>query len=195
MAGVDVSLGQLRDYFKGIYDAIATGGAAKKNTGLQIAGTDGTNAQIIRTNANGEALVQLSGSNVQESQAIPTKNSYKDIAMRAYDNIINKVGAENIQCLLPMWETGGTIVKDLLRGNDIQFDIIGATLNQPSTPNYGLKFDGVNDYAIFKAEVETTVQDGLISLDGASKKFAQKLSPKTSLSVGMINLWLQKTGT
>lgn len=61
----NVSLGTIRDYLKGVYDAVALGDAAKKTTGLQIAGTDGTNAQIIRTNANGEATVQLSGRNVE----------------------------------------------------------------------------------------------------------------------------------
>lgn len=57
----NILLGTLRDYWKGVYDAIATGGSAKKATGLQVAGSDGTNAQIIKTNADGEVLTQLSG--------------------------------------------------------------------------------------------------------------------------------------
>ncbi len=61
----NVSLGTIRDYLKGVYDAVALGDAAKKTTGLQIAGTDGTNARIIRTNANGEVLTQLSGSKME----------------------------------------------------------------------------------------------------------------------------------
>lgn len=58
----NVSLGTLRDYWKAVSDAIATAGAAKKATGLQMAGSDGTNAQVLKTTEDGEAIVQLSGS-------------------------------------------------------------------------------------------------------------------------------------
>lgn len=64
----NILLGTLRDYWKGVYDAIATGGSAKKATGLQVAGSDGTNAQIIKTNADGEVLTQLSGSKLTEQK-------------------------------------------------------------------------------------------------------------------------------
>ncbi len=117
MAGVDVSLGQLRDYFKGIYDAIATGGAAKKNTGLQIAGTDGTNAQIIRTNANGEALVQLSGSIVATKGVRRVGNLANGVSEifleRNKETIIHNlivsysIGHWQFR-MLPYWWDGGT---------------------------------------------------------------------------------------
>lgn len=58
----NVTLGTLRDYWKGVYDAIATGGAAKKATGMQIAGSDGTNARIVKTKDDGTLLAELSGS-------------------------------------------------------------------------------------------------------------------------------------
>jgi hypothetical protein len=58
----DVTLGMLRDYWKALSDIIKTGGAATGTKGLQVAGSDGTNAQILKTNANGELLTTLTGS-------------------------------------------------------------------------------------------------------------------------------------
>lgn len=58
----NVTLGTLRDYWKALSDIIKTGGAATGTAGLQVAGSDGTNAQILKTNANGELLTTLTGS-------------------------------------------------------------------------------------------------------------------------------------
>ena len=58
----NVTLGTLRDYWKALSDIIKTGGAATGTAGLQVAGSDGTNAQILKTNANGELITTLSGS-------------------------------------------------------------------------------------------------------------------------------------
>lgn len=58
----NVTLGTLRDYWKALSDIIKTGGAATGTEGLQVAGSDGTNAQILKTNANGELLTTLTGS-------------------------------------------------------------------------------------------------------------------------------------
>lgn len=61
----NVTLGTLRDYWKALSDIIKTGGAATGTAGLQVAGSDGTNAQILKTNANGELLTTLTGSNME----------------------------------------------------------------------------------------------------------------------------------
>ena len=58
----NVTLGTLRDYWKALSDIIKTGGAATGTAGLQVAGSDGTNAQILKTNADGELITTLSGS-------------------------------------------------------------------------------------------------------------------------------------
>ncbi len=60
----NVTLGTLRDYWKALSDIIKTGGAATGTKGLQVAGSDGTNAQILKTNADGELITTLSGSNL-----------------------------------------------------------------------------------------------------------------------------------
>ena len=52
----NVTLGTLRDDWKALSDIIKTGGAATGTAGLQVAGSDGTNAQILKTNANGNLL-------------------------------------------------------------------------------------------------------------------------------------------
>jgi hypothetical protein len=61
----NVTLGTLRDYWKALSDIIKTGGAATGTKGLQVAGSDGTNAQILKTNANGELLTTLTGSSLE----------------------------------------------------------------------------------------------------------------------------------
>ena len=58
----NVTLGTLRDYWKALSDIIKTKGAATGTKGLQVAGSDGTNAQILKTNADGELITTLSGS-------------------------------------------------------------------------------------------------------------------------------------
>ncbi len=89
----NVSLGTIRDYLKGVYDAVALGDAAKKTTGLQIAGTDGTNARIIRTNANGEVLTQLSGSNMElYGVAIEDRPDANTVAVGATFTIVDDTG-------------------------------------------------------------------------------------------------------
>jgi len=62
----NVTLGTLRDYWKALSDIIKTGGAATGTAGLQVAGSDGTNAQILKTTANGELLTTLTGSSGQQ---------------------------------------------------------------------------------------------------------------------------------
>jgi len=52
-----VSISTLKSYWLGVYNTIATIGSAKKTTALQIAGQDGTNAQIIKTDSSGNQIV------------------------------------------------------------------------------------------------------------------------------------------
>jgi len=60
----NVNILTLKEYWANVSNAVANVGSAIKGQAIQVAGSDGTNARIIKTNANGELLTQLSGSNV-----------------------------------------------------------------------------------------------------------------------------------
>ncbi|MHB1418494.1 MAG: hypothetical protein ACYCX4_02740 [Bacillota bacterium] len=68
----------------------------------------------------------------------------RDAVARAYENIIDIIGMENIKLFLPMWEASGTTLRDLLR-RDLTFTVSGATLAQAGLGQYASSLDGVND--------------------------------------------------
>ena len=84
---------------------------------------------IKQNQTSGDQKVQLSGTTVADTQAIPFSRSTRDLQGEAMDEIISIIGAENIACCLPMWQDAGeTIVRDLINPN-LSFDVIGnATL-------------------------------------------------------------------
>ena len=70
---MSITLNELRDYFKNISGAVAALGSAALGKGMQIAGTDGTNARAIKTTADGTMLTQPTGSYVRLStETLPT---------------------------------------------------------------------------------------------------------------------------
>jgi hypothetical protein len=140
--------------------------------------------------------VNLTGSTVTESQtasqAVPTRQAFKDVAMRAYENIVDIIGAENILMFVPGWETSGSVLKDLLNP-DIQFDVVGATLGQTGLLHPVPNFDGVNDYCVQKAKTEATTHNAQVDLTSGTMKAAQKLVT-LNCGLGFVNLYLIKTG-
>lgn len=68
----NVNISTLREYWANVSNAVANVGSAIKGQAIQVAGSDGTNARIIKTNANGEVLTQLSGSTMQNAVILQT---------------------------------------------------------------------------------------------------------------------------
>ncbi len=144
--------------------------------------------------ATGEAEVQLTGSSIQDSQAVPMSQAQKDIAMRAYENIIDIIGAENIVLLLPMWETSGTEFSDLLRPH-VKFVAEGVTLGQSGLLHPVPNFDGVNDYVRQKPITEAIAGSSEYALDNSSYKIAQKLVPGVYGDIKFAMFKLKKVGS
>jgi len=186
--------------------------------GAQVIGqvklTDGTDALLVNANGSinivpvdsaGTELftdanpgnVQLTGSSVQDTQtapkSIPINQAMKDIAMRAYENIIDILGLENICMFLPLWENTGTVYKDLIRPRDIQFNIIGATLAQEGILHPVPSFDGVNDYLVEKPVITSMNNNSVLTMDSGAKMFAQKFMPMPNSFVpSFVRLFLGK---
>jgi len=137
--------------------------------------------------------LQLTGNSIQDSQAIPMTQAQKDIAARAYENIIDTIGAENILCLLPMWETEGDTLYDLLR-RDLKFKVVGATLNQPGLLNQCVTCDGVNDYIKQEAATENLVADTDLGLMSSTHIAAQRFNVFSG-KVALVVLKLRKVGS
>ncbi len=57
-----ITLATLKTLWQNVSDTVATAGSAILTKGIQIAGSDGTNARILKTNTSGELLTSLSGS-------------------------------------------------------------------------------------------------------------------------------------
>lgn len=78
-------------------DSLTTLGSAVGTRATLIAGTDGTNTRAIKTNASGEQLVSLSGSNVQEAGALWVKQAGRNVSRLTIFNAkaITTVGQQN----------------------------------------------------------------------------------------------------
>jgi hypothetical protein len=77
-----ITLGTLRDYWKGVYDAVATFGSAITAKGLVMGGSDGTNARAVKTDATGKLQVDI-------ATALPAGT--------------NVIGAFNLNQGIPLW--------------------------------------------------------------------------------------------
>lgn len=136
---------------------------------------------------------QLAGSSVTDSQAVPTTQAQKDYSMKAYENIIDIIGAENIKLLLPMWETSGTTFRDLLR-SDMTFTGNGVTLAQPGTLHPIPSFDGVNDCIIRDSITQNTAGVADIKMDGPTIKLATRMVAVATIP-GFVRLKVKRLGT
>lgn len=138
--------------------------------------------------------VDLNANTIPDAQAIPMTQASKDIAMRAYENIIDIIGAENIKLLLPMWETSGTEFSDLINPH-IKFIAEGVTLNRPGLLHSVPQFDGVNDYIRQKPLTEATAGTSEFAMTASTWKVAQKLTPQSVTGdVKMAGLKMKKVG-
>ena len=64
-----VTLNALRDYWKNVSDAIVTLGSAALGKAMQVAGSDGAIARVLKTDTDGVLLSKLTGSNAVEGIA------------------------------------------------------------------------------------------------------------------------------
>jgi hypothetical protein len=80
----DITLGTLRDYWKSVYDSIVSNGSSSKTTGLQIAGTDGVNGRILKTDPDGDLKTSMLGGILAEQK---TETDAVDNVITFSDNI------------------------------------------------------------------------------------------------------------
>jgi hypothetical protein len=134
---------------------------------------------------------QLSGVNDLTPIEVRAK---REMQLRAIDNILDTIGAEYIQCFLPMWETSGSVLKDLLKP-DLTFTLDGPVLNNNGAFGGSPYFDGVNDYAVQSPipGVYATAGASLQALAAPTAVAVQKLATFAE-KVGYVRVWLQKTG-
>jgi hypothetical protein len=138
--------------------------------------------------------VQLTGSSIEDSQAIPMTQAQKDIIAKAIDDVVNTIGLDYINVFLPCNEKSGTVLKDLIRPEKV-FDVSGATLG---IGNYGfgsvVSFDGVNDLVLERPSFQYANSSSYIELNSGSLKLAQRL-PFVSCMVTNVILHLQIVGS
>ena len=97
-----------------------------------------------------------------------------DIVMHAYENIIDIIGAENILCFLPMWDKSGTVLYDLLRPGNVQFSVVGVSLDQPGLLHNTVSMGGSGGI-IQKGITENLSLNATLPLATATDMEAQKL--------------------
>jgi len=117
----------------------------------------------------------------------------REMQLRAIDNILDLVGAENIQLFLPMWETSGTTLRDLLRP-DLTFTVSGAFLNQNGPFGGCLYFDGVDDYASRDPILSNKLGSSTQELQASTAVAVQKLNVD-AVQIGFVRVKIVKKGT
>jgi hypothetical protein len=121
--------------------------------------------------------------------------SQRDIVSRAIDEIINTIGLENIACFLPMWETSGSELRDLIHP-DLKFRVFGATPGVVGPFGYGWAFDGINDYMEEAPAIETAGGTAEAALDAPGKMLAQRLKLGQPLRpVAIVRLRIRRVGS
>jgi hypothetical protein len=145
--------------------------------------------------ADGTINTQLTGSTLQDSQAVPMTQAQKDIVARAYENMLNEIGIDNVLLFLPLNETGGATAYDLVN-RDLKFKINGATLGVQTPLGSGMFFDGVSNYLEQIPRTENLVGNTALALDSVTKVLAQKLVPNIdTFRVWFIRVNIQKVGS
>jgi len=121
--------------------------------------------------------------------------SQRDIVARAIDDIINTIGLENIACFLPMWETSGSELRDLIHPS-LKFRVNGATPGVIGPFGSAWAFDGVDDYIEEAPAVETARGTAEAALDAGNKMLAQRLKVGQLLRpVAIVRLSLRRVGS
>ena len=121
---------------------------------------------------------------VEEAWKMTT--SQKDAVKYTIDNIIATIGLENIRLFLPMRETEGMLLRDLINP-DINFKVSGATFGQPGPLGNCLSFDGVNDYCVQNNIAANRTGGNEQNLAAPTAVAVQKL-PVLSAKIGMVCL-------
>lgn len=125
----------------------------------------------------------------------PVTQAQKDIVVRAVDNIIGAIGLDNVRMFLPMWETSGDKLHDLIHP-DLTFSVNGATLGQPGLLGNCLEFNNsycLQDPIVGASNIATS---GLQTLELTSPTAVavQKLKPVTG-TIGMVRMRLVRKGS
>jgi len=173
---------------------------AKQDTLAALIGTL-ADAAVIDPTAAGTIIAELKGIVKQlqgdgtAGKAAPVSVTDRDIIAEAIHNIVDIIGVENIELFLPMWETSGSTLYDLLK-RDVTFTVNGATMGQSSPFGKCLSFDGVNDYVTQNpvpngySITNTAIQE----LQAPTAIAVQKMKAFAS-SIGFINVRLLKEGS
>jgi len=120
--------------------------------------------------------------------------SRREMQLRAIDQILDLIGPEYIKLFLPMWETYGTTLKDLLKP-DLTFTVSGALLNQDGPFGKCVYCDGVNDSIQQDPIIDAyaTISDSTQQLEAPTAVAVQKLKTFTN-KVSFIRVKIFKTG-
>ena len=145
-------------------------------------------------NATKDAFnVQLSGSLIEDVQAVPTTQAQKDIRAKAIDNILDVIGYENVKMFLPLTEgVGSTVAYDLLR-KDLTFDVSGL-VTFGTTGLFGDCATFGGGYLRRTPATYNTTGAAYADLKAATQKAATMMSA-ISVQPGIVTLKLKRTGT
>ena len=117
---------------------------------------------------------------------VRTQNN--EVVAYVYDKIVDIIGAENIVCLLPCWETEGTVLTDLLNP-EIKFNLINSgELGYPG-PLHAMVKNSADLPALELAPQFAYATTGSWANLTATGKLAQKI-PAGSLKTHIGTIWL-----
>jgi hypothetical protein len=112
---------------------IALDGSAAKTNGIQILGSDGTNARILKTDSNGQLYVNTSGA-PDDSVTYGTQNLVKATAT----TLVSKAGEAIVSKILA---SGSGLMKvEVKYGTTGSEAVIAVLINSTANPNVKLEF-------------------------------------------------------
>lgn len=129
---------------------------------------------------------------IDERRNVYVRESWRDLAARTYENIIDLIGAENVRLFLPMWELSGTVLRDLLN-RDLTFTASGLTLAQSGPVHHVPAFDGSLSYAEQRATTRNDAGVNETALTGTTDRLAQKVVVHTG-QPGFVRLKIKRVG-
>lgn len=112
---------------------VAVDGSAAKTNGIQILGTDGVNAQVLKTDSNGQLYVLTDGS-PDDAVTYGTASLVKDTAA----TIVTKAGAANVAKV--MASGSGLFKCEVKYGTTGSEAVIAVLINSTANPNVELEF-------------------------------------------------------
>ena len=112
---------------------IATDGSAAKTKGIQVLGTDGTNAQILKTDTSGALFVNTGGA-LSNSNTYASVNLVKDTPT----TLVSLAGAAVVRKIVA---SGSGLMKvDVQYGTTASETTIAVLINSTANPNVELDF-------------------------------------------------------